>query len=268
MYIPQCPQISPFHLVISDVAPTRLYVYLSDLVLPLIFHRNTLLVHECRHSGFRYNIFWLNMWYPPRCPGANSTRGSGVVLLKIVGLYSQEICDVGQWRGGRRLLQPIINNLAPKTFRSCPSRTNFSAQSGHTMTKYGVRFEPDPLPIKDIFAPKPFVSRKWGPRGGVGRSNSGEAVLSGISLPKSTEQSTQNRRRTRRGLTSSVFVEGVRGEYFNLRGKNVSKKSIKKLPKTFYGAFGAGSLWCCCFLPTAAHRPCGPKKTTTVSHSK
>ena len=95
--LPECPQISPFHLMQAYVAKTRshgkpgggLLLALKPPYKPLSSDTIGSITKRILESH----------GVPPKFWGAHSTRGAGVGLMKSLGLSAEEVCEIGKWKG-------------------------------------------------------------------------------------------------------------------------------------------------------------------------
>ena len=94
--LPDCPNISPWHLMVSYVQKTA---HQAPLGGPL------LLTLKPPFKGLSANTInsltkriLQEHGVPTEVWGAHSTRGAGVTLWKGLGLLAEEVCEIGQWK--------------------------------------------------------------------------------------------------------------------------------------------------------------------------
>ena len=95
--LPQCPQISPFHLIKEYVALTHHLGRPGGPVLLSLSPPYGPLTADT--VGSITKIFLQDMGISPQVWGPHSTRGAGVGLMKRLGLSSDEVCEIGKWKG-------------------------------------------------------------------------------------------------------------------------------------------------------------------------
>jgi hypothetical protein len=109
--ISERPQISPFHLMLEYVRRTAHCVpqggallYSLDGKKPLSSNRiNSITKEFLSHHGI-----------PTSHWQAHSTRGAGVLFYKKLGLSSEEVCEVGQWRNSEAFTKHYLRLGAVK----------------------------------------------------------------------------------------------------------------------------------------------------------
>ena len=93
--LPECPQLSPAHLLQAYVSATRkqakpggpVLLSLSAPFRPLSADRVGAITKQALLSFGAPSVF-----------GAHSTRGAGVGLMKKLGLSGEEVCEIGRWK--------------------------------------------------------------------------------------------------------------------------------------------------------------------------
>ena len=142
--LPTYPNISPWHLLQHYVAKTcqqgppggPLFLSLQPPYKPLTANAINSLTRTLLAS---YGV-------PMSVYGAHSTRGAGVSFYKKLGLSSEEVCELGQWKNVQAFsshylrigaasaaqqnfaLPPIVHNVSPESCAepegSCTPRRN------------------------------------------------------------------------------------------------------------------------------------------------
>ena len=92
---PDTPSISPWHLVRAYVAKTANFVPEgSPLLITLHSPFKSLTADTIGAITGRI----MRSFGIPRAWGPHSTRGAGVLMYKKLGLASEEVCQLGQWK--------------------------------------------------------------------------------------------------------------------------------------------------------------------------
>ena len=94
--VPNCPQISPFHLIQEYVALTRKQGKPGGPVLLTL--KPPFKPIKADTIGSITKNFLEKMGISSRIWGPHSTRGAGVGLMKKLGLSADEVCEIGKWK--------------------------------------------------------------------------------------------------------------------------------------------------------------------------
>ena len=95
--VPECPTISPFHLLQRYVAVTRRQGKPGGPVFLSL--RPPFRALSADTIGAKTRKFMAQYGVDPRFWGAHSTWGAGVLLCKKLGLSAEEVCELGKWKG-------------------------------------------------------------------------------------------------------------------------------------------------------------------------
>ena len=95
--IPDCPEISPFHLLKAYVALTRKKGQLGGPVLLSLTPPYRPISADTVASITKK--FLEQFGISSRIWGPHSTRGAGVGFMRKLGLSADEVCEIGKWKG-------------------------------------------------------------------------------------------------------------------------------------------------------------------------